>query len=604
MNLDFKSRNEVPEEYKIDLSKIYPDKEAWGKDLEYIAKHLHDLDKYQNHLLDNANNLYEVMHFDDEMSIILEKLYVYASVNNDCDLLNQEYDQMSKVAMNLFSEYAASTSFVVPELLKSDYSLVEKYLKEDSRLEPYRFSLEQVYRYQKHTLSDKEEAIIASLSNCINYDAISDILNNAEINYGSIKVDGVKKEITSSNGLDFATHKDRNVRRKASVQKLNKLEEFGNTFATCLTTNLKAYDTIAKLKNYESFQEEALYADKVTPKLYDSVIDNSLKGYKVTQKWYKILKKCLGLTTLHNYDLNAPLIKEYDKKYSASEAQELVTSALGILGKEYQEIVKKGFKERWVDFYTYKGKKLGGYSTSTYQKMPVVFLNYKGYLNDISTLAHEMGHAVHFYLSGKNNPYCNSEPKIFVCEVASLTNEILFSNYLMQNSSNKEEKLTSLYNLIETISDNFYSAAMQADFERIVNTKINQNEMLSKDELNEIWFNLNNKYYAPALKYVKETKINWARIPHFYGPFYTYKYVIGVVGACYVATNILNNTPGFKEKYLEFLKSGSNDYPMNQLKKLGIDLESEEPFKATISLIDNLTDEFSKLYKEVNDEQQ
>ena len=602
MNLDFKNRKEVPERYKIDLSKLYQDNQAWQKDFEYLKKHINDLTKYQNHILDNAANLYEVLSIDDNLNIILEKLYIYANVNKDCDLLNQEYDQMVKKLMNIFSQYSALTSFVVPELLKSDYSLVEKYLKEDKRLEQYRFTLEQLYRYQNHTLSDKEEAIIASLSNCINYDAISEVLNNAEINYGSVKIDGVNKEITSSNGLDFATHKNRRVRKTASVKKMRKLQEFGNTFATCLTTNLKAYDTIAKLKHYDNFQQEALYGDNVSFKLYDSVIDHTVSNLKTYQKWYRLLRKFLGLKTLYNYDVNVPLIKEYDKKYSAQEAEELVTNALAIMGKEYQEIVKKGFKERWVDYYTYKGKKFGGYSTYAYNCMPVVFLNYKGYINDISTLAHEMGHAVHFYLSGKNNAYNMSEPRIFVCEVASLTNEILFSHYLMEHSNSNQEKLSSLYNLIETISDNFYGAAMQADFERVINTKISEDIMPSKDEINEIWSNLNKKYYAPALKFLPESSINWARIPHFYGPFYTYKYVIGIVGACYVATNILNNTPGFKEKYLEFLKSGSNDYPVNQLKKLGIDLESDEPFTATVDLLDNLINEFTKLYEEVNHE--
>ncbi len=604
MNLEFENRQNVPTNLKADLKSIYENTQKWEEDFKWVSENLHALDRYQNHILDSSKNLEEVLKKSDEIEQHLEKLYVYAMFSKDCDITDASAIKMYDKIVNLNVEYSTITSFIMPELLQANIETVTDYIKENSALEQYRFSLEKIYRYKKHSLSANEEAIISSFTpSLISFENISELLNNSEIKYGSIKVDGKLKEITSTNGLFFATHKNRQVRKKASLQKMQKLNEFGNTFATSLVSSLKAVDTEAKLRGYENAFKQALYADNVDESLYNNLlnfISNHLDLYK---KWYKIIKKVLGVKTLHQYDLNAPLIKEYDKKYSPQEAEIMIKDALQILGDEYSKVLTKVFDEHWIDYAVYKGKVNRWYQINAYNTHPLIYANYLGKLENVSSLAHEIGHAIHSYLSDQNNSYNNSQYTIFVAEVASLTNEILLNKYLIEHSLDNNEKLNCIHNLIEMITSNFYDASLQATFEKELNVKISNKEALTKDDLNNLWQSIQSKYYAPVVVFDDVCSINWCRIPHFYSPFYTYKYSIGISCACYVAMNILNNTAGFKEKYLSFLKSGNTDYPVNQLKKLGIDLNKEEAFIPTIDLLNELMDNFIKIYKEVNNEQ-
>ena len=603
MSLDFKNREEVPKKYKIDFSGIIENDEKWYESFEYVKNHVNDIKKYKGHLLDNEKILEKWLSINDSIEQLIIKLYIYASVNFDCDINNVNYTKMYNQIADLDSKYTVTCAFIEPELLKSEYEVVLNLINKNKKLEEYRFMFENIYRNKKYTLSDDEEKIISSFHNVFSsFDDIASILNNAEINYGTINIDGEKKEIISSNALEFATHKDRRIRKKAAFQKLSKLEEFNGTFATNLLANLKACDISAKLRGFKNYQEQALYADNVTTKIYDTIIYSVNENIKYNQKWYKVVGKCLGLKQMHGYDIYAPYLKDYDKKYTIEEAQTMIVDALKVLGDEYSTIVTKAYKNGWVDYCSYKGKRSGAYEINAYNTHPLIFTNFKGFISDITNLAHETGHAMHSYFSDKNNDYTNAQPKIFVAEVASLTNEILLSDYIIKNSKDKQEKITSLKNVIETIGGYFFDAAAQAEFELKVNTKVSEGKSLTKEDLNNIYLELQHKYYAPAVKFDDFYKVNWCRIPHFYGPFYTYKYVIGIVGACYVASNVINKTPGFVERYLDFLSSGNTDYPINLLKKLGVDLENSEPYTITIDLFNKLIGEFEELYEEVKNE--
>ena len=596
----FKNREEVPEKYTWDLTTKYKSTKDWELDFNNLKNEINSISKYKNNLVDNADNLYNCLELDTNISTKLEKLYVYAYLKHDEDLTNPENTKMFMTIYSLYVEYSKLTSFISPTILKVDNKTILDFMKENKKLNKYKRVLDEIRRYKKYTLSEKIEKIIATLNSANNAQEVTESLLDSEIKYGSIKVDNKNMELTNANYSKFSRSKDRNIRKQASLKRNKSLKQFQNTFALNLTSCLKDINNTCKVRSYDNYFQATMFADKIPKNIYHSLlkfVNNNLHAF---QRLIEIRKKCLKLDTVYNYDLGVELIPKYDHIYTIEEAQDLVTNATKILGPEYNEIIKKIFQEKWIDYCSYKGKKSGGYQISSYLDNPNILMHYQGKLGDISTIAHESGHAVHSYLSNKYNDELNAEYTIFIAEIASLTNEILLSNYIKKNSNNKKEKLSSIYNLIETISDNFYGASLQAEFEYEVSKRIINEEEISYQELNEIFSNLQKKYYGKNLKFSKNSEINWCRITHFFSPFYTYKYATGVTCACYVASNIENEE--YKEKYLNFLKSGCKKDSLELLEDINIDLTKEETFEHTVKLLNDLMDEFEELYKEVNDE--
>lgn len=596
----FKNREEVPEKYTWDLTTKYKSTKDWELDFNNLKNEINSISKYKNNLVDNADNLYNCLELDTNISTKLEKLYVYAYLKHDEDLTNPENTKMFMTIYSLYVEYSKLTSFISPTILKVDNKTILDFMKENKKLNKYKRVLDEIRRYKKYTLSEKIEKIIATLNSANNAQEVTESLLDSEIKYGSIKVDNKNMELTNANYSKFSRSKDRNIRKQASLKRNKSLKQFQNTFALNLTSCLKDINNTCKVRSYDNYFQATMFADKIPKNIYHSLLKFVNNNLHTFQRLIEIRKKCLKLDTVYNYDLGVELIPKYDHIYTIEEAQDLVTNATKILGSEYNEIIKKIFQEKWIDYCSYKGKKSGGYQISSYLDNPNILMHYQGKLGDISTIAHESGHAVHSYLSNKYNDELNAEYTIFIAEIASLTNEILLSNYIKKNSNNKKEKLSSIYNLIETISDNFYGASLQAEFEYEVSKRIINEEEISYQELNEIFSNLQKKYYGKNLKFSKNSEINWCRITHFFSPFYTYKYATGVTCACYVASNIENEE--YKEKYLNFLKSGCKKDSLELLEDINIDLTKEETFEHTIKLLNNLMDEFEELYKEVNDE--
>ncbi|HJJ16550.1 MAG TPA: oligoendopeptidase F [Bacilli bacterium] len=596
----FKNREEVPEKYTWDLTTKYKSTKDWELDFNNLKNEINSISKYKNNLVDNADNLYNCLELDTNISTKLEKLYVYAYLKHDEDLTNPENTKMFMTIYSLYVEYSKLTSFISPTILKVDNKTILDFMKENKKLNKYKRVLDEIRRYKKYTLSEKIEKIIATLNSANNAQEVTESLLDSEIKYGSIKVDNKNMELTNANYSKFSRSKDRNIRKQASLKRNKSLKQFQNTFALNLTSCLKDINNTCKVRSYDNYFQATMFADKIPKNIYHSLLKFVNNNLHTFQRLIEIRKKCLKLDTVYNYDLGVELIPKYDHIYTIEEAQDLVTNATKILGSEYNEIIKKIFQEKWIDYCSYKGKKSGGYQISSYLDNPNILMHYQGKLGDISTIAHESGHAVHSYLSNKYNDELNAEYTIFIAEIASLTNEILLSNYIKKNSNNKKEKLSSIYNLIETISDNFYGASLQAEFEYEVSKRIINEEEISYQELNEIFSNLQKKYYGKNLKFSKNSEINWCRITHFFSPFYTYKYATGVTCACYVASNIENEE--YKEKYLNFLKSGCKKDSLELLEDINIDLTKEETFEHTVKLLNDLMDEFEELYKEVNDE--
>lgn len=596
----FKNREEVPEKYTWDLTTKYKSTKDWELDFNNLKNEINSISKYKNNLVDNADNLYNCLELDTNISTKLEKLYVYAYLKHDEDLTNPENTKMFMTIYSLYVEYSKLTSFISPTILKVDNKTILDFMKENKKLNKYKRVLDEIRRYKKYTLSEKIEKIIATLNSANNAQEVTESLLDSEIKYGSIKVDNKNMELTNANYSKFSRSKDRNIRKQASLKRNKSLKQFQNTFALNLTSCLKDINNTCKVRSYDNYFQATMFADKIPKNIYHSLLKFVNNNLHTFQRLIEIRKKCLKLDIVYNYDLGVELIPKYDHIYTIEEAQDLVTNATKILGSEYNEIIKKIFQEKWIDYCSYKGKKSGGYQISSYLDNPNILMHYQGKLGDISTIAHESGHAVHSYLSNKYNDELNAEYTIFIAEIASLTNEILLSNYIKKNSNNKKEKLSSIYNLIETISDNFYGASLQAEFEYEVSKRIINEEEISYQELNEMFSNLQKKYYGKNLKFSKNSEINWCRITHFFSPFYTYKYATGVTCACYVASNIENEE--YKEKYLNFLKSGCKKDSLELLEDINIDLTKEETFEHTVKLLNDLMDEFEELYKEVNDE--
>ena len=442
----FKNREEVPEKYTWDLTTKYKSTKDWELDFNNLKNEINSISKYKNNLVDNADNLYNCLELDTNISTKLEKLYVYAYLKHDEDLTNPENTKMFMTIYSLYVEYSKLTSFISPTILKVDNKTILDFMKENKKLNKYKRVLDEIRRYKKYTLSEKIEKIIATLNSANNAQEVTESLLDSEIKYGSIKVDNKNMELTNANYSKFSRSKDRNIRKQASLKRNKSLKQFQNTFALNLTSCLKDINNTCKVRSYDNYFQATMFADKIPKNIYHSLLKFVNNNLHTFQRLIEIRKKCLKLDTVYNYDLGVELIPKYDHIYTIEEAQDLVTNATKILGSEYNEIIKKIFQEKWIDYCSYKGKKSGGYQISSYLDNPNILMHYQGKLGDISTIAHESGHAVHSYLSNKYNDELNAEYTIFIAEIASLTNEILLSNYIKKNSNNKKEKLSSIYN--------------------------------------------------------------------------------------------------------------------------------------------------------------
>lgn len=475
---------------------------------------------------------------------------------------------------------------------------INKFIDEDSSLLQYKFYLEQLLRSKEHILSENDEQLISLLTKDYgNFSTISDILKDSAINYGTVINDeGKEVEITSGNYRNLMKSKNRDLRKETYNKMYSSLEQFKNVFSNLLISSFENSDSIAKVRKYKTTFFMNSFSSNVPKEVNDNLYKVVNKRLDVYRKYYKIIKNKLKLDEIYFYDISTNLI-DYDKNYSIEEAKKLVINALKYLGEDYIEIIKKEFDENWVDFCTYKGKTSGCYEVCDYLSNPLVFLNYNFKLEDVSGLSHESGHAVHSYLSNKNNKFVDAEYDLFVAEVASLTNEILLSNYIVNNSKSKEEKAASIYNLIDIIQNNLFDAALEGEFENILHKRVNDGESISIDDLNDTIYNLRKKYYGDTVKLDDYVKYTWIRRSHYYRPFYLYQYAVGVSAACFAAKKIIDGDKTFIENYKKFLKSGSSKYPVLLLKDAGIDVTGEEVFNSAIDYFDSLLDKFDELTK-------
>lgn len=593
-----KLRCEIEDKYKWDLTKIYKDEKEWQKDFDDVKEKILKVLEYKDSFLSNGKKLYEYLKYDEEVSRKLEKIYYYAHLNYDADTLDEKYKVMTNKVSDLFTKYNELSSFVVPEILKLDEEKLNTFYKDEEKLEDYRFSIENIYRFKNHTLDEEKEKMLSNLSKCLsNPEETYEALTDSDFEYDYITDEkGNKVKFNESNYSLFIKSKDRSVRKKAFEMLHNKYKKYIRTITSTYKGEVENNVVLAKIRNYDSAISASLYSDNVPVDIYDNLIKVVNDNMNVLYNYYDLKKEILSLDHLHMYDTYVEIINKIDKKYSFDEAKEIVIDALSVLGDKYVKNLKKAFDEKWIDIYHSKGKRSGAYSSGNFDVNPYVLLNFEGTLNDVSTLAHELGHSMHTYLSCKNNPYQYSSYEIFVAEVASTVNELLLANYMLKNSKNKDEKLAIINHILDLYKATLYRQTMFAEFEKETHKLREKGEVLTSDLLSNTYYNLVKKYFGPNVLCDDLIRYEWARIPHFYYNFYVYKYATGISAASYIVDGILNNKEGALENYINFLKTGGSMYPLDELKIAGVNLNSKSVILSAIKTFEKYLKEFKDIY--------
>lgn len=591
-----KKRDEIKLEDTWDLTYIYKNDDEFYGELKKVSESIDVVSKYRGKILESSKTLLNFLQESDELERKLYKLYYYAHLKLDQDTTNTFYQAMEGKITNLLQQYSVLTSFVVPELMKGDYNKVLSYIDEEKGLETYRFNLEELYRYQEHSLNEEQEELLSHLSKSLGSASEAfESLTDSDITFPNLVIDGKKIELTESNYSTYLENASRSVRKQAFTKLLGTYGSFKNTLASTFKNNVELLTSMAKIKKFNSSLEASLYPDNISLDVYNGLIDTVNSKLNVLYKYYELKRKSLGLSKLHLYDIYAPMVKDFNKNYTFNEAKEAVLEALSVLGEDYIKNLNKAFDERWIDIYNNKGKRTGAYSSGFYDTKPYLLLNFEGNYNDVTTLAHELGHSMHTYYSCNNQPYNLSSYNIFVAEVASTVNELLLVKYLLKRSEKKEEQLFLLNKLLELYKGTIYRQVMFAEFERDMHKAVEQGEVLTYDYLNENYYKLVQKYFGKNVVCDKLIENEWMRIPHFYYDFYVYKYAIGLSCATKIVDDILSGKENAIENYLSFLKTGGSMYPADELKVANIDIRDENLYLNAIKAFDEYIDSFTKI---------
>lgn len=597
MARELPKREEIDDRFKWNLEDIYGSINDWEEDYNKVIEKIKEVKEYQGKLASNADNLLDGLNLIMVIQEIVSRLYAYAHMRQDENTKNQTYQALFNRAQALNTQVASATSFMVPEILNLSWQDVENYISENKDLQLYRHLLDNILRQKEHYLSYKEERLLAMSGDVTQGPGnIFGMLNNADLTFPTIKdEEGEEVRITHGRYIEFMESKDRRVRKDAFKGLYSKYEEFINTFATTLNTEVKSHIFHSRARNYNSALESALDADNVPVSVYDNLISTVKNNLEPMYQYMELRKKILDLDELHMYDLYTPLVQEIDFKISYEEAKKIILKGLNPLGEEYIKLLKDGFKSGWIDVYENEGKRSGAYSSGCYGVHPYVLLNYTDNLDNMFTLAHEMGHALHTHYSNENQPYVYANYKIFVAEVASTLNETLLINHLLDSINDKAKKRYLINHYLEQFRGTVYRQTMFAEFEKLIHEKVEKGEALTPQLLKEIYHNLNVTYYGPEMIVDKEIDVEWARIPHFYFNFYVYKYATGFSAATALANKIFEEGQPAVERYLEFLKSGDSDYPLNILKKAGVDMNSPAPIEAAINTFKEFVNKLEEL---------
>lgn len=592
-----KTRDEMDDKYKWAIGDLYSTDQEWQTDANKLDEYIPSLASYKGRLSESAKVLMDYLNLFWKTSNLAEKVYVYANQKLHEDLANTKYQSFASKAQNILVNLSGTVSFFEPEILQMSEEKINSFIGEGVGLEKYKKIFDDILRKKDHILSQEIEEVLAKAGDISTAPSdIFSLFNNADLKFPDIKDEnGHLAELTHGRYISFMESHDREVRKEAFTAMYSSYNSFKNTLAATYAASVKKDVFFSKMRKYSSSMEAELNDSNIPVSVYNNLISTVNKKLPLLHKYVQVRKEALGLDEIHMYDLYAPMVKDVNKNIPYEEAKEIVKEGLAPMGEDYLSVLQKGYDEGWIDVYENKGKRSGAYSWGAYGVHPYVLLNYQNNLNNVFTLAHEMGHALHSYYSDKTQPYPLAGYKIFVAEVASTCNESLLIHYLLGKTKDKKEKAYLINYFLEQFRGTLFRQTMFAEFEKTAHEMVESGEALTEENLCKLYYDLNKKYFGNDIVVDEDIAIEWARIPHFYTPFYVYQYSTGFSAAMALSKRIMEEGEPAVKDYMKFLTGGGSKDPIDLLKLAGVDMSKEEPIIEALEIFEDLLDKFQSL---------
>lgn len=591
-------RNEVPSELTWDISTVYENVETFENAFKEIEEMLPTAQNYQSKLASSADFLLEALTFRNEVLKKIEHLYTYSHLLSDQDTSNTDNQALQSRARSLYSKVASALSFYETELLEADETVLKEYLeKEELKLYTHEFKL--MFERRKHILSEKEELLLAKASDVLDGSSVTfSVLNNADLKFKPIVTeDGESYPLSHGRYGLYLENTDRSIREKAFKNMYESYRDLKNTFASTLSNTVKLHNLNADVRGFSSAREAALFSNHIPESVYDALVEAINQRLNLLHKYVDLRKQALKLDEVRMYDLYVPMIEDVEFKFTYQEAQEIILEALSVLGDDYVSVLKKAFNERWIDVMENEGKRSGAYSSGCYTTNPFILLNWQDNLDNVYTLAHELGHSLHSYYSRLNQEYIYGDYSIFVAEVASTTNENLLTAYLLKKYTDPKIQAYIINHYLDGVKGTVYRQTQFAEFEHFIHKSLQDGIALTSDFLSENYAKINRKYYGENMVYDDEISYEWSRIPHFYYNYYVYQYATGFSAASALSYKILNEGEAAVKNYLKFLSAGSSVTPIDALLIAGVDMRSNQATLDALKLFEIRLNELEVLLK-------
>lgn len=597
MSQELPLRHEIPELKTWDLSSIFICDEAWEDAFKALEADLESVNEYKGRLGESAETLAQAIRLQEDLSYQLGLLYVYAHLRFDSDTTNSKYAGYFSQVQGLYGQVLSAFSFYKTELLSYDEAMIFSYLDEHPAIQHHVHDFRILFDQREYTLSEKEEKLLAEASEIMQAPStIFGMLNNADITFRKVKgEDGTLQTLTHGRYALFLESKQRGVRKDAFMAMYETFSGLENTLAATLSSEVKTHNLNARLRGFNSAREAALFANHIPESVYDALIEAVHSKMDALHQYVALRSKVLKLDDLAMYDLYTPLVGDVDVTFSFEKAKDIILDALSILGDEYVEVLHKAFNERWIDSLENKGKRSGAYSSGTYGTNPYILMNWQDNIDNLFTLAHELGHSVHSYFTRKYQPFVYGDYSIFLAEVASTTNENLLIDYMLKKYDDSKLQAYIINHYLDGFKGTVFRQTQFAEFEHLIHQADQNRTALTTEFLNEEYFKLNKEYYGPSMVYDQEIQYEWARIPHFYMNYYVYQYATGFSAASALSARLLADPDNAVEPYLNFLKSGSSDYPIEVLKKAGVDMTTNEATKEALVVFEKRLKQLDEL---------
>ncbi|MBN1299729.1 MAG: oligoendopeptidase F [Melioribacteraceae bacterium] len=601
INSGLNDRNSIDQKFKWDLTHIYQEEAQWEKDFTWLKENVNNYKTFENTFLNTSKSLLECLIFDESVGIALGKVYLYAMLSRDLNLADTKHQANYQRVVSLSAQLEAASSFIKPGIIESPAEKIWKYVDEEEGLKVYKHLFEDWFRTKGHTLSSDKEELLANAFPALNVSSETfSLFSNADIKFPEVE-DSSGKLVEVSHGRYTAAmySLDRKFRERFYRAYYKPYVQFKNTLASLLGGKIKADIFNARSRKYNSSLEASLNPNNIPVTVYDNLVKTVEANLEPLNRWCSIKKKVLKVDSLHPYDIYVTLFPTEKRKYDYNMSVNMIYDAMKLLGEDYLADLRQAFEQNWIDVYETKNKRSGAYSSgTTFGVHPYVLLNWNDELNDVFTLAHEMGHNMHSYYTGKSQPYPYANYSIFIAEVTSTVNEALLLDFMIRHATTKEAKLSLMEKHINNIVSTFYRQTLFSSFERTIHEKIEHGEALTSDYLCDLYGGLHAKYWGPDMAIDEEETFTWTRVPHFYYNFYVYQYATSFAASEILVSNFMTEGMGAVNRYLDMLKAGSSDYPINVLKKTGVDMMSPEPVLSVTRKMTELLNEMEKLLDE------